>query len=179
MGTDKALLEFEGEPLVLRVAARVAGAADPVLLAPGAPGRLAVLGTLPYREVADARPGTGPLGGIVAALAASPHSLLAVVAVDMPFASPDLLALMADLYEGQDAVVPVSAHGPEPLHALYTRQALPVLRAALEEGSLAMGAALEHLRVRHVHRTEWGRADPSGRFAFNLNRAEDLAWLEP
>ena len=40
MGFEKALIEVGGEPLVLRVARRLARVADPVLLATGSPGRL-------------------------------------------------------------------------------------------------------------------------------------------
>src|SRR5438105_3657197 len=112
MGADKALLQFEGEPLVRRVARTLGEVADPVLLASGAPGRLATLG-LP--EVADPRPDRGPLAGLVAGLAASPHDLVAAVAVDLPFASSSLLRWMAEAWEGEDAAVPETARGPEPL----------------------------------------------------------------
>ena len=175
MGREKALLPVEGRPLVLHVAGLLEGAADPVFLGPGRLGRLGPLG---YREVEDAVPGSGPLGGLVAGLAASPHPLLAVVGVDMPFASPALFTYLADLHGGEDAVVPSSGSGPEPLHAVYADSALPALQSSLAEGALALHAALERLRVRWVDKEEWITADPSGRFAHNVNREEDLAHLE-
>jgi len=171
MGSDKALVEIGGEPLVIRVAGRVARVAHPVLLATGRPGRLGALG---YREVADERRGAGPLSGLVAGLAASPHDLLAAVAVDMPFASPEVLSLLAAEHEDEDAVVPVTAQGSQPLHAVYARHALPALRAALGEDRLSLRAVLSGLRVREVGEAEWRRADPTGRFADNLNRLEDI-----
>ena len=106
MGFEKALIEVDGEPLVLRVARRLARVADPVLLATGSLGRLGPLG---YPEVADERPGAGPLAGLAGGLAASTHELMAAVAVDMPFVSGDLLMLLAALHEDEDAVVPVTA----------------------------------------------------------------------
>src|SRR5438270_831670 len=42
MGTPKALIEFEGQPLVVRVAERIAVVVHPVYLATGTPGRLAL-----------------------------------------------------------------------------------------------------------------------------------------
>lgn len=171
MGRDKALLEVEGQPLVLRVAAKVSAACDPVLLATGTPGRLGDLG---YPEVADERPDGGPLAGIVAGLAASPHPLLAAVAVDMPHASPDVLRLLTQLHDGEDAVVPVTDAGPEPLHAVYSTQALHALRDRLRDGALALREALEGLRVREVGPEGWRVADPSERFALNLNVPADL-----
>jgi molybdopterin-guanine dinucleotide biosynthesis protein A len=174
MGTEKALMRVEGLPLLLRVATRIGAVCSPVLLATGWPGRL---GSLGYVEVADAVHGAGPLGGLVAGLAASPHRLMAAVAVDMPFASPEVLALLASLSERLDAVVPVTGMGLQPLHAVYARSALPSLRASLEQGELALRAAVAGLRVREVHPAEWRAADPSGRFAININRTEDLALL--
>jgi len=172
MGADKALVEFEGEPLILRVARRLGEVADPVLLAPGRPGRLGDLG---YAEVADAAPDCGPLGGLVAGLDASPHELVAVVGVDMPFVSPRLFELLAGRRRDEDVVVPIVATDPEPLHAVYARSAISVLRTALRERRLELRAAVRDLRRREVLEAEWRTADPSGTFAFNVNRQEDLS----
>jgi molybdopterin-guanine dinucleotide biosynthesis protein A len=174
MGRDKALIEIEGEPLVRRVARLLAEAASPVILAPGRPGRLGELG---LAEVEDERPDSGPLAGIVAGLAASPTRLLAVVAVDMPLASPAVFRLLASLHRGEDAVVPVTSSGPQPLHAVYSVSALGALRVRLMEGDLRLGDALARLRVREVVEEEWAVADPTGRFAFNLNAEGDLGAL--
>jgi molybdopterin-guanine dinucleotide biosynthesis protein A len=175
MGVEKALIPFEGEPLVLRVARRVAVTAAPVLLASGTPGRLGDLG---YAEVEDAAAGAGPLAGLVAGLAASPKPLLAVVAVDMPFANPNLLRLLADEIGDADAAVPVTDQGLEPLHAVYSMGAVAPLRSALDARRLGLQQVVaERLRARPVEEAEWRTADPSGTFAVNLNRPEDVARL--
>jgi molybdopterin-guanine dinucleotide biosynthesis protein A len=171
MGSDKAMVAFDGRPLVRVVAERLAGVADPVLLASGTPGRLGPLG---YPEVADDGPDRGPLAGLAAGLAASPHPLIAVCAVDMPFASADVFALLVRLRRGEDAVVPITEHGLQPFHAVYAVDALPEARSALEAGRLRVMDLLARLRVREVGEDEWRAADPSGRFATNLNRPEDL-----
>ena len=172
MGREKALIPCFGKPLVQWVAGRLAWAADPVFIASGEPGRLGELG---YSEVPDERPDSGPLAGLIAGLRASPHDLVAAVAVDMPLMSPALLRLMAGLRSDEDAVVPIGRDGPEPLHALYAQQVLPTLVSALGEGRLELRGSLAELRVREVEEKEWREADPSGLFALNLNRPEDLA----
>jgi molybdenum cofactor guanylyltransferase len=171
MGEEKALLDSGGEPLVIRVARRLASVSDPVMLAPGRIGRLGDLG---FPEVSDEVPEAGPLAAIVAGISASPHPTVAVVAVDMPDASPEVFALLSRLRLDEDAVVPVTSTGPQPLHALYSRSALPHLRAALASGRLRVGDALSTLHVRMVTDAEWGVADPGGRFAVNLNTPHDL-----
>ena len=174
MRRDKALIEIEGQPLVVRVAERVAQVCEPVFLAPGR----VRLGPLGYPSVADAAEDAGPLGGLIGALRASPHPWMAAVAVDMPFASPGVLRLLAGLAGGEDAVVPVTTNGPEPLHALYHRSCLPPAERALSEGRNGLRSLLEELCVRFVGEDEWRPADPEGRFALNLNRVEDVAALE-
>ena len=180
MGRDKTLLELDGVPLFLRAARRMAEVADPVILAPGAPGRLGALG---YAEVADQVPDAGPLGAIVAGLAAAPHRLLAVVAADMPHASPAVMALLARICTAQgpgpawDAAVPVTGDGLQPLHAVFATSALASLRTALADGRLAMRDALADLRVAAVDAEAWRPADPSERFADNINTRDDLALL--
>jgi molybdopterin-guanine dinucleotide biosynthesis protein A len=174
MGSDKALIEIDGKPLVRRVAERVAECADPVLLASGASRRF---GSLPYEEIPDAAPGSGPITGLVAALSTSPHDLVIAAAVDMPFVSADVFRLLLELRAHEDALIPVTREGRQPLHALYHRSALPHLADALERGRYGLRDALDGLDVREVGRDEWGAVDPQARFALNLNTREDLSSL--
>jgi molybdenum cofactor guanylyltransferase len=174
MGTDKALLEFRGEPLAQGVLRVLRAVCDQVLVASGDGRRL---GSLGVPQVADVVADAGPLGGIVAGLEAATTDLVAVVAVDMPFASAEVLRLLAERWDGEDAVVPVTDRGPEPLHAVYSRSAAPALRHQLESGVLTMLRVLEQIHTLLVHQQDWRVADPSGRFALNLNRPGDLGSL--
>jgi molybdopterin-guanine dinucleotide biosynthesis protein A len=173
MGSDKSLLEFDGERLVDRAVRRLGELAEPVLLACG--GRaLAVPGCL---SVDDARAGAGPLAAIVGGLRRSPSSLLAVVAVDMPWFDVELLAQMVAMWNGEDALVPRSPAGREPLHAVYARTALPAMERALESGELRMHDVLDELQVRHVDATACIGAKRAARFATNLNTPSDVLRL--
>jgi molybdopterin-guanine dinucleotide biosynthesis protein A len=89
-----------------------------------------------------------------------------------------VLWLLGALHRDEAAVVPVTVRGLEPLHAVYSTGALPALRTALGQGRLGLQALLADIHTRAVPEAEWRPADPSGRFAFNLNRAEDLALLD-
>jgi molybdenum cofactor guanylyltransferase len=178
MGRDKASLEFDGEALVARVARRLAACCDQVLIASGDGERLGWVG-LGLPQVPDAVPDRGPLGGIVAGLEAASNELVAVVAVDMPFANADLFRLLAADRTDEDAVVPVGVGGPEPLHAVYARTAIVPLSACLDAGVLSVRRALEGLRVRYVEEELWRAADPSGRFASNVNLPNDLLAIRP
>jgi molybdopterin-guanine dinucleotide biosynthesis protein A len=171
MGIDKALMEFEGEPLARRVVRVLDQVCQEIVVASGDGRRLGWLGV---PQVADAATDAGPLGGIVAGLEAASHPIVAVLAVDMPYASPALFRLLAETWTAEGAVVPASERGPEPLHAVYSRGAAPELRAALDAGDRAVHRALDRLRVRVVGPEEWRGVDPSGQFAWNVNRPSDL-----
>src|SRR5712692_4284874 len=91
MGSDKALMELDGQPLAAHLVATAATCCEEVLLVGGDPGRFATLG-LPARWVPDGASDAGPLGGILGALEAARHDACLVVACDMPFITMELVA---------------------------------------------------------------------------------------
>jgi molybdenum cofactor guanylyltransferase len=170
MGRDKALLDIDGTTLLERAVARLQRVADPLLLAGGSRG-LTHPGCL---SVSDDMAGIGPLAGVLAVLRASPHQLCAIVAVDMPDISPELLRRLAALREGEDAVVAVSPRGLEPLHAVYARSAMTAVEDALREGDRSLHGLLRRLRVRRVDAADLIGAMSAARFAVNLNSPTDI-----
>lgn len=173
MGADKALLTIEGERLVDRAARRLGAVSDPVLLACGR-RRLAIAGCI---TVDDASDGAGPLAGIVAGLRLSPHVLTAVVAVDMPWFDTGLLVHLAREWRGEDALVPLSSSGAEPLHAVYARSALPAMADALTGGRLRMRDLLDRLVVRTFDAATVLGATRGQGFSVNLNTPDDALML--
>lgn len=174
LGTDKAGLEVDGEPLVTRVGAVLASICEEVLIASGDGTRL---GGLPWRQIADVVPDAGPLAGIVAALEVATTPLVAVAAVDLPFADPEVFVALMTAWNGEVAVVPEVGGRIQPLHAVWARKAAVALRAALEDGDRSPSALALRLGARVVPAVELPGA-AGGRFAWNLNRPGDLTELE-
>jgi molybdopterin-guanine dinucleotide biosynthesis protein A len=171
MGADKAGLEIDGVTLLERAVARLGEACDPVFIGAG-DSSLSVAG---HRSIPDALPDAGPLAGLVAALRVSPHPLLAVVAVDLPWLDAGLLRLLADRIGDHDAAVCVTDDGIEPLHAVYSRSALRVAEAALAGPDRSLRRMVAKLRSLQISEAEWRAAGISDRFSSNLNTPEDLA----
>ena len=177
-GSDKALAELDGQPMLLRMtalAAKVAGAA--CVVAPAK--RYAQLGV---RIVADRWPGAGPLGGVATALLHTAETLPGcewnlVLGCDLPFLTEEWLAYLADYARksGAQAVVPVSDEGFEPLCACYRTDAGPALAALLESGVRRVTAALESLRTEALDGAHWKRFDSAGRLFLNMNTAAEYA----
>jgi len=174
MGENKALKLFKGQPLAARIAERLRPLAQELLITTATPEAFAFLGLV---GVADFRPGYGALSGLHTALAAAHQPLVAVVACDMPFIDPGLLAVERDLLEaeGVDVVLPYSPEGVEPLHAIYRRATcLPAVEAAIAEGQRRLIAWLPRVRVREMPAAEVARYDPRFLSFVNVNTPEDF-----
>lgn len=166
MGRDKALLEHRGTTLLAGLTARLARECDPVILASGEAPRFSSLG---LEEVADPVPSAGPLGGLVAGLRASPHRLVAVVAVDMPRANPGLLRHLAEMVGNRYAAVPSSADGIEPAHAVYSTDALAEAEAGLLSERRSLHSLLARIPVLVLSPGEVAAAGFDRSFAANVN----------
>ena len=178
MGRDKGLAPFLGQPMIVRLAARLQPLADELLLTTNQPEAYAFLGLPLFSDLA---PGMGALGGLYTALSAAVHPLAAVVACDMPFASPELLAALRDklLDGGYDLAIPRSPAGLEPFHAVYRRETcLPHIQAALQGGKRRVDAWFGAVQVWESSPQENLRYDPHQLAFLNVNTPEELAAAE-
>ncbi len=178
LGRDKAVEPFAGEPLIRRVIRRASEAVDThhVVVVVADVGRAAALPLDDHHLTAiDVFPDCGSLGGIYTGLYASSTEWSLVTACDMPFLSADLLAHLAGLRDGADAVVPIVDGRPEPTHALYARRCLPAIEKRLRAGQLKISGFFDDVSVRYVPESDVKHFDPDLLSFFNINRPEDLA----
>lgn len=178
MGRDKALVPFLGQTLIERVIGRVAHLADEILVTTNKPEDYAFLGVALVRDLI---PGRGALGGLYTALSAARQPLVAVVACDMPFASAELLTFERDelLRTGCDAVIPRTAGGTEPFHAVYDRDAcLPAILDAIRADKWRVDSWYARVNVRLLSPQETQRHDPLGLAFWNVNTPEELQEAE-
>jgi len=188
MGEDKALKSFLGRPLIQRVIDRVSSIADEIIVTTNHPAEYEFLN---LRLTPDLKPGRGALGGLYTAIASATSPLVAVVACDMPFASPmffeGALSLMVE--EAADVVIARAApraervgksdEGYEPLHALYRREAcLPAIESAINADQWKVISWFPQVKVRVLTSDEVRSFDPSGLCFWNLNRPEEFIKAE-
>jgi molybdopterin-guanine dinucleotide biosynthesis protein A len=171
MGRDKALLELDGSPLLVRTARLVESVAGPPTVV-GSPESYRSLG---LRVIGDDWPGAGPLGGIATVLRASSAPWNLVVACDLPYLTRPWLDYLISraLASAADAVLPMNARGAEPLCAMYHKRCEPVIRAALERGTRKITDGLEGVQVAYIEGSEWKVFDSDGFLFKNMNSLED------
>ena len=178
MGTNKALLPFLGVSLIERVVERVRPLADELLVTANQPADFAFLG-LPLFP--DAVPGQGALVGLQTALSAASLPYVAVIACDMPFASPELITYQLDclVNEQVDLVVLLTNQGYEPFHAVYRRDiCLAAVTDALQNGKKRMISWFDQVKVRDLDASEIRRFDPRSLAFLNVNTPEEFAAAE-
>jgi molybdopterin-guanine dinucleotide biosynthesis protein A len=136
---------------------------------------------LGLRLFPDLIPGRGALGGLYTAIASAAHPLVAVVACDMPFASPRLIEAMTRLLvqEEADVVIPKSEEGYEPFHAVYRRATcLPAIESAIRADQWKVIAWFPQVRVQVLNAQETKPLDPAGLAFWNVNTPEEFAEAE-
>ena len=178
IGSDKALLPFLGQPLILRPLSRLASIADEILVTSNHPERFSFLGLNP---LPDLYPGCGALGGLHTALSIASHPYVAVVACDMPFASARLLAyeLLVLREANADGIVPRSAEGTEPFHAIYKRETcLPLAQAALLAGKRRVDSWFNEANIYYLNPDQFQPYDPDGLAFLNINTIDELEEAE-
>lgn len=178
MGEDKALKLFLGRPLIQRVIDRLAPIADEIIVTTNRPDDYAFLD---LRLVSDIVPGRGALGGLYTALFSAACDVVAVAACDMPFASSRLVEAAVRLLveEDADVVIPESAEGLEPLHAVYRRATcIPAIKAAIAADKWKVISWFPQVKVRALKMDEIKLLDPSGLCFWNLNTPQEFAEAE-
>ena len=162
-GRDKAWLQRDGVPQVLRIASRFESECGAVLVSanrdlPRHAGH--GLHAVPDR-VAD----LGPLGGLEALAGACKTAWLLTVPVDIVDANDCLLRTLAQA--GGDGAVAEDGDGLQPLVALYRRDGLrAAVAACIDAGDLSVRAMQARMRLAQVRFGDL-------RFG-NLNTPEDL-----
>jgi molybdopterin-guanine dinucleotide biosynthesis protein A len=165
-GIDKAWLERDGVPQVLRFARRFPGETGPVLVSANhGLQRYADAGLQTVVDRLDE--GSGPLAGLDALAAACATEWLLTLPVDL-FDVNDCLVRTLAAGASANGAVADDDDGPQPLVALYRRDALrDGLAAMVADGELAPRQLERRLGLGRVRL-------PGVRFG-NLNTPRDLA----
>ena len=172
MGQPKALLPFDGTPLIVHIVDFLRHLFEQVIVvaAPGQP-LPAMTVTLLYDDV----PYQGPVGGICYGLRAAQAEAAFVTSCDSAFLNRHLIAHLISQIADYDVVVPRWENRLQPLHAIYKRMVLPLLEQQLAHGELRPVFLFDRVRTRTIEGEEIRRFDPEGASFFNMNTPDDYA----
>ncbi len=170
MQSDKATLCLAGESLFSRGVRALQTVCSEVFIA-GDRGDLASAATPSY---VDSFPGSS-LGGLHTAILHAANDWVCVLPCDLPFPSTRLLKKLLQHRNGQDAVIPRTPDGVEPLIGCYHKRILPIIEQQITAKKMRLTHLLNLLNVRYLDPHElpngWKRA------LCNLNSRRDLQRL--
>jgi molybdenum cofactor guanylyltransferase len=170
MGRPKALLPFDGEPLIIHIVRHLKRVfAETVVVA--APEQ--ELPLLPVALVRDQVAYQGPVSGIYRGLKAATKEICFVTSCDAPFLDLALISHLLSEISDCDVVVPFWQERFQPLHAIYRRSVAPLLHEQLERGELRPIFLYDKVRTRKVHEDEIRTLDPEGMSFLNMNSPAD------
>jgi len=137
MGRNKALLPFRGKPLIRHQLDLLSPMFSEILISANDPAAYAAF---PLRVVPDVFAEPCSLSGIHALLKAATAPRVFVVACDLPFLHPGLIRKMLYVTGEFDVIVPETADGLEPLHAIYSRACVPAIESAAADARWKVSA---------------------------------------
>jgi molybdopterin-guanine dinucleotide biosynthesis protein A len=132
-------------------------------------------GDVSLPQICDTQADGGPLVGLISALETITTPWVFVVACDMPFIVPALIAQLASFRGEHQAVIPVVDEHAQPLAAFYARSCLSVLQQGLVTGNKSLLGMMKNLDVRYVAADELVQFDPQLRSFFDLDTPQDVA----
>jgi len=172
MGSDKAFLQFEGRTLLER-ALELARSITPDVRIVGSLEKFGKFGGV----VEDIFCHCGPLAGIHAALRSSRTDLNLILAVDLPFVSPEFMKYLvgeARRTPGALAVVPRADGRRQTLCAGYRRGFAEAAENALGAGRNRIDVLFDSVPVRVIEEEELRHAGFFPAIFRNLNTPADL-----
>jgi molybdopterin-guanine dinucleotide biosynthesis protein A len=172
MGLPKALLAFDGEPLIVHLVRRL-HTVFPRIIVVAAPGQ--DLPEMPVALVHDEIVHQGPVGGLYYGLRATSDAFAFVTSCDAVFLKTALATHLVSRINGADVVVPSWGGRLHPLVAVYRTALAPLLERQLAHGELRTQSLFERVRTCRVDEDEIRRFDPAGDSFFNMNQPADYA----
>jgi molybdenum cofactor guanylyltransferase len=172
MGRPKALLPFGHKPLIAHLVRRLQHKFKRVVVVASPDQELP---PLPAKVVRDEIAYQGPVGGIYYGLRAAIGTGAFVTSCDAAFLNLPLISFLTSQVLNYDVVVPYWQDRFQPLHAVYRRSVVPLLKEQLERGELRPIFLYDKVRTRKVGEEEIRRFDSEGLSFFNMNAPEDYA----
>jgi molybdopterin-guanine dinucleotide biosynthesis protein A len=176
MGRPKAQIDLPSGQLLDRIARRLAQCVDDIHVVCRPDQIDSLQANLPdgCALTCDRIAAQGPLVGIHAALKAARHDRVFVAACDMPNLQPDLVrAMLADMDD--DVVIPRTADGWHPLHAVYRKTCLEPIEKILNDGPSRVPAFFAQVAVNVWDEARLRNHDADLKSVLNINTPHELA----
>jgi molybdopterin-guanine dinucleotide biosynthesis protein A len=185
MGQDKALLNFQGRPLVEIAVEKLTSLCSSVSIAGNREDLIHIAPVVP-----EQRTNCGPAAGVEAGLRATTHEWALFIPIDVPLVPAELLRLwVEEALRVNMSVSYLGVQGKQPAFCLLQRDRQPTFSRLLDEGERRLQALLirtaetdGHASRMYDERDLYSSDVPSEEtlvhWFLNINSPEDLALAE-
>jgi len=173
MGEDKAALILDGKQLLQHVIDILKPLFDHIVVSVRKP-----IGACEYPQFCDDSHDKGPMMGVAASLQQVKTNWVFVVAVDMPFISPDLIRFLAGLRAEKQVIVPMVNGFEQPLLAYYHKSCLPMMQQQIAGGNRSLRDLIAAVDRLIVKKDEIERFDEKMMSFYDLDCQEDLKYAK-
>lgn len=176
MGSNKALLKLGEETMIEKTVNPLRQVFDEIIVITDIPEAYGFLEGVKFFSDEFQMEEKNSMIGIYTGLLKAAYPNVFVVACDMPFLNKELLLYMKDKLQGEvDILIPYVNGFYEPLHAVYSKNCLPVFEECLKQKRYKVTATFDRLRVNKVEESKVREYDSELKSFININTFEEYS----
>lgn len=176
MGKNKAFIEIEGLPMIERILNLFKKIFNEILVITNDKNQFVHLDNVKIFN--DLIPYKGALGGLYTGLFYSSYEYSFCVGCDMPFLNESLIKFLIKKINGEDIIVPKTEKGLEPLHAIYSKRCLSIIKNMIDSGKSRIIDIYPLLKIKIIEEREFIDLDPEKKSFLNINTPEELEQIK-
>lgn len=177
-GSDKALADWRGAPMIASVVKSVGSVLSKTLVVVKKPELYRFLEGPRVEVVKDLLEQQHPLGGIYTALSVCSSERVFVCACDMPLLRPGLIRALFEAVSGYEAAIPLWGGESQPLCGVYSRGCFGVVRRMISEARFPIRELFKIVPTRFLLEEEVRIHDPEGVSFQDVDTREDYEKLK-
>ena len=171
MGENKAFIQIAGIPIIARIHSLLRELFEEVIIVTNQKDLFKSFDSSIYTDLV---PDRGALGGLYTGIFFSSFEYSFCVACDMPFIKRSLVQFLIKQTKDEDALVPRTRDGLQPLHAIYSKKCLDAIRRVIDRGKYKIIDFYDLVRVKIVEESDFLHLDPLRESFINVNTPEEL-----
>lgn len=174
MGQNKAFVQIDGVPIITRIHNLLKELFQEIIIVTNQKDLFRSFDSSIYT---DLLPGKGALGGLYTGVFFSRFEYSFCVACDMPLLKRSLVEFLIRNTGNEDAVVPRTRDGLQPLHAIYSKSCLNAMKTVIDRGKYKIIDFYDLVNVKIVEERDFIHLDPLRESFINVNTPEELLFL--
>lgn len=146
MGSDKGLIPFHGDPLVLSIITQVQDAVNKTVIVSNNPEYQ----KFGLEVIADLIQGIGPAGGIYSALQHTKSNQLFIASCDMPFVTAGAIRYMIQQVAHSQITLPLYKGKIQPLFGVYSKDCQAGWKQLIDRGIIKLQEMVKHFELQKI-----------------------------